>query len=402
MFHEIVEREFIAFAWGTVVFESGFKPGHDFGVVLGEVVGFGGVFFKVVELPVAGCFGFRLLADGFPREVDDGKLSAVAMKFPNHGLGAFEGTFGERGSEIGAVEILGCFGFGDGAESGEPVGEVGRGGSGGAGLNLSRPADNGRDADSAFIDGALPAPEAGGGVEEGGIYPADVKFWIAAGMGGAVVGGEDDDGVVIETELLESVEDRANMLVEIGDHGGIARSRARVGDVSVLSAIGAFFFIPLLWIAVDPFLGRMHRDVGFDEREVEEEGLVLVGVEEFESFFKNAVGRVSLIAVVVGLHFPLWLAGVTGDGVLVDGFGFFVVIQEGGEEGVGVALAVVAVEASESLPDGGAGGVGGAETPFPKSSADVSTFLKGFRKSDRFGGDGPLTGEFATVFRISV
>lgn len=402
MFHEIVERKLITFAFCAVVFEDLFEAVDDLGEFGGKVVGFGGILFKVVELPIAGFFGLGLLADGLPGEVDDGELSAVAMEFPDHGFASFEDAFGERGSEVGAVEPLGSGGFGDGAEGGEPIGEVGRCRGAGAGLNFSGPADDGGDADTALVDGAFPAPETGRRVEEGSIDPTDVEFGIAAGMGRSVVRGEDHDGVLFETMLFEAFEDGADVLVEIGNHGSVASTGSRVGQVAVLTSIRPFFIVPLFRVAVDPLLGRMHGDVGLDEGKVEEKGLFFVFVEEFESFFKDAIRSISLITIVIGFHFALCFPLVAWDGTFVDGLNFLIVVEEGRKEGVSIALAVIAVESIESLFDGGTGGVGGSESPFAEATADVSAFLESFGEGDCSGGDWPLTGEFAAVFGVSI
>ena len=146
----------------------------------------------------------------------------------------------------------------------------------------------------------------------------------------------------------------------------------------------------------------MHGDVGLDEGKVEEKGLFFVFVEEFESFFKDAIRGVSLITIVIGFHFALCFPLVAWDGTFVDGLNFLVVVEEGRKEGVSIALAVIAVESIESLFDGGTGGVGGSESPFAEATADVSAFLESFGEGDCSGGDWPLTGEFAAVFGVSI
>ena len=125
-----------------------------------------------------------------------------------------------------------------------------------------------------------------------------------------------------------------------------------MGEVAVLSAIGPLFLVPFLGVAIDPLAGRVHGDVWLDKGTVEEEGAVPVGIEKLQGLGEDAVWGVGFGPVVIGHNRPLRFALVPGNGLLVDGFDPFVVIEKGREEGVGVTLAVVAVEAVEALSDG--------------------------------------------------
>ena len=120
-------------------------------------------------------------------------------------------------------------------------------------------------------------------------------------------------------------------------------------------------------------------------------------IEEVEGFFEDAVGRVDFCAVCVGEDFSLGLAGVSGDGVLIDGVDRKVIVEEGGVKGMSVALTIVAVEAVEALGHGRAGGIGGAESPFSESTRDVAGRLENLRDGDGFVAYGPLAGEGAAV-----
>ena len=115
-----------------------------------------------------------------------------------------------------------------------------------------------------------------GGVEEGSIDAADVEFGIAAGMGRAVIGGENDEGVVVESVFFEALQDGADVFIEIRNHGSVSGTRTWVGKVAILAAVGAVFVVPFLGIFFGPFVGRMHRDVRLDEGKVEEERFVFV------------------------------------------------------------------------------------------------------------------------------
>lgn len=113
----------------------------------------------------------------------------------------------------------------------------------------------------------------------------------------AVVGSEDEVGVLIELQLAEEVDEAADFVVDVFDDIGVG-----VGGIGVADVIG-----------------HIERNVRHGVGEVEEEGLVLVGLDE-----------------VHGL-----LGVATGDGALVNGeFDDFFVLHEGrfplGESGLGI------------------------------------------------------------------
>src|SRR5271166_759767 len=79
----------------------------------------------------------------------------------------------------------------------------------GSGLDHARPANDERDTVSTLPARVLLATEGSGSA----VGPAH-------GFG-AVVGGEDDDGVVGNTEVIELLQDYANVVVELGHAGAI-------------------------------------------------------------------------------------------------------------------------------------------------------------------------------------
>ena len=273
----IVERKFgtrIGRAIGAVGI---FKALDNFRVLGGEVGLFAGIIIEVVELPISGSvFLFESGAHRFVREVGNGDLTPIAVEFPDHWFVAFEFVAEEGGSEIGAVDFGWGFYASGRAESREPVGKIRRRVGLAPGFGFAGPADDGGDADAAFVNRAFPAAKVLGGVEEGCIDAADVEFGIAARVGRSVIGGEDDEGVVVESVFFEALQDGADVFIEIRNHRGITGARTWVGKVAVLAAVGAVFVVPFLGVFFGPFVGRMHRDVRLDEGKVEEERFVFV------------------------------------------------------------------------------------------------------------------------------
>jgi hypothetical protein len=74
------------------------------------------------------------------------------------------------------------------------------------------PADDERHADAALIERALAGTE--------GRVVSDLRT-IPLPDVAAVVGAEDDDGAAGDAELIDVVEDAADVFVEVGDHGRI-------------------------------------------------------------------------------------------------------------------------------------------------------------------------------------
>ena len=331
------------------------------------------------------------MADEFHGADADGDLAAVFGEDPEHGLGAvFEwGAGGEGGPEAFAIEV---FGFGDAggvAEGGEPVGEVAGGVVGGVGGDFAGEFGDGGDAEAAFVDAAFVASEAGSAVEEGGVGAADVEVGGGrAGVGGAVVAGEDDEGAVGEALLLEFGDDAADVAVEIADHGGVTGVGSGVGDVAGLAPVG--FGVPVGGEFVDGGFGGMHGDVGFDEGEVEEEGGRFLGFDEGFGFVDHEGGGVGLADPVFEFDIAGDGFGMTGDGILVEDDFLVVAPEVGGVVAVGDGLAVVAEEEVEAFAVGVAGAADGAEAPFADGGGLVAGLFEGHGEGEGFFGEGVL------------
>lgn len=195
------------------VFEDGFRFYDKGGFVFCEVVFFAGVFCKVVDFD-----GFLVaIADGFPVTPTGGLDGVSGVEFPVEvvalwGLSTFE--VGEEGVAIGFVS---CW-WGGSAHFYEGGYEV--------------PEGPGGFIDPTGGDGAGPPSE--GGLSQGSFVHATLVSTEAVGVlfeefadfgrgveGGSVVAGEDDEGIFMDTEVTERVDEFANVGVHTSDLGGV-------------------------------------------------------------------------------------------------------------------------------------------------------------------------------------
>ena len=173
--------------------------------------------------------------------------------------------------------------------------------------------------------------------------------------------------------FVELVEESPDLLVHVADHGGVSRTWSRVRLVA-LSGVGRLF--PLVDVGAQFVVGNLESEVGNDGRIVEKEGFVLVLIDEGESCVSDELRRVLFAVNGCGVAFQ-WNALVLVDNVF-------------GEEVVGVALAVVAVESIEALFQGIAFGSGLAEPPFSKSAGGITFAFEQFSNGGFVGGQWKL------------
>ena len=151
-------------------------------------------------------------------------------------------------------------------EGGVEVDRDGRGGFDQTGLGHARPEDDERDADAAFVGGALAGPE---------------RRVVGRRQKAAVVGREDDDRIVVELQALQRGADRAKRIVDARDKRGVGRV--------LLLKVGSLFGLVLelrdhVGLAGD-------RLVDCVVRQVDEEGFVFVYVDELHRLVGLAVGE---------------------------------------------------------------------------------------------------------------
>ena len=151
-----------------------------------------------------------------------------------------------------------------------------------AGCNFSLPAEDVRHANAAFVQHSFAALErrvVGDAVfvEAGALVAADA----------AVVAGENDERVFGQAELVERRHDSADAFVDAGDH-------RRVGRVLV-AADGR-----LVFELRDQFLLRFVRRVDAEVRQIQEERLILVPLDEIDGVIGEKVGQVLALRIVGG------------------------------------------------------------------------------------------------------
>ena len=290
-----------------------------------------------------------------------------------------------------------------GGESGEPIGEVARHVIDAGCGDFARQPGEGGDADAAFLERALEAAEDAVGAEEGGIDAADAEARVLAHVGGTVVRGENDQGFLQHAGIAEGLDDRADVAVQIADHGGVARAGAGVGKVAGLAAVGGI--VPIPRVFVDPLGGRMHGHVGLDEGQVEEEGALVVFFDEGEGFAQHVIGRVLFADPFLHADFAFRLAAVAGDGFGVEGDFPVVAPEVGRVERVGQGLAVVAEEEVEALAVGIAGRADRSEAPFAEGGGGEAGLLEHGGEGGDPGGERVLAlaefGEMAVCLDVS-
>lgn len=197
------------------------------------------------------------------------------------------------------------------------------------------------------------------------IHAADV-------MGGAVVGGEDDKGVFLQTLLLQFHQKLADVVVHEGNHGGVARAWARVGLVGTFAAVG--FGVPFLRVALDPIARRLHRHVRFERTVIDEEGLFRPGLPIYigEQLIGDGDGRVFLAGELFVGNGAFGDSRMAGDAGIVDRLFHAVAPQEGRVERVAHPVVGVAVEIVHAVAVRGTGGSVFAHAPFAECGGGVA------------------------------
>ena len=201
---------------------------------------------------------------------------------------------------------------------------------------------------------------------------------VAAFVVRAVVAGEDDEGVVGEAELVEVIEQAADVAVEAGDHGGVALVLGRPIGGGIGAVIGDMRAV--FEVAISLVVGV--RD---DRAPIEEEGAGLMLGDELEGFVGEEI--IGIEQTVAGVT-----AAVVADGGDVVGQGDFgfVAPEELGEVVVGVVLAEVAEEVIEAMVAGQAafGFADVAEAPFADERGGVAGLLEDAGHGEILGAQG--------------
>ncbi len=339
---------------GVGVFEDFLGLFDQVGALFGEVLGFGEVFGEVVDFNVGLGIGF----DGLPVLPASGLFTAVTfMEFPVEvvAFGSFA-TFEEfeQGETVGLVS----FRWFDSGHFGEGRHQVPEGpwfvGDASGGYRTGPPSEGGL-AKGAFIHATFEAAQLAvhGLIEE---LP-NVAF---GAEGRAVVAAKDDEGVFIDTELLEGRYEFGDIGVDAGD----------------LGCIGFLYIGPRL-VGVNAEVVDLVTAVRQGDGVEHEEGVFAVFFEPADHVALDdflSVGFADVTAVVAR----------KSDGLLV-------AVEIGGEVGVGMALAVVAEEVVHALFLGSAFGVEETHAPLAKGGGVVAGGFGDFANGDDFIADGILS-----------
>ena len=165
-----------------------------------------------------------------------------------------------------------------------------------AGLDLTGPAHDEGNTDTAFVSGTFESLEKSVAVEEGGIGSTLLVR--------SVVGGEDHDGVLVQALLLEFIENLSDVGVESSDHG----RKLRMGNLGAVVAV-AKLACELVLLAEMVLVGEEDAIFGLREFGVREgvgedakEGLrTALLVEPFHGLVVDEIGGVLRALGVVGL-----------------------------------------------------------------------------------------------------
>ena len=344
---------------------------------------FGMIPVQIVDFPIAGRFRLQTLADDLVVADPHRRLAAVLGEHPDHRFARFgDNALGQYGPEVLAVQIEWSFQTGRGAQGREPIGKVTGYVAHRTGLDAAGQADNQRHADAALVQTAFVAAQPRGTVEKRAIHTADMKVRIRQPrMRRAVVAGKDDQGVVGDACLFERFHHASDVTVQVGDHRGIAGPRPGMRQIAALPTID--LGIPLGRKPLDRFARRMHGHMRLDERQIQKEGLRVVGFQKLDRFGDHQLRRVGLPDPILQTHFALRLPLVSRDWVGVDRYPLGVPPQMRRIETVRDTLAVIAEEQIEPLAVRIARAADRAESPFAHRRGGVTGLLENLSHRQR-------------------
>ena len=245
---------------------------------------------------------------------------------------------------------------------------------------LPVPPHDRRHADAALVERALQPAQRARRAEELRVRAAD------AVVGRAVVRREDDDRPLVEAQLADEVEDAPDLPVHARDHRRVGGPRRRVREVAVVAAVRRVG--PEAPVLGERVLGHLESEVRHRRREKEEEGPVLVVANEGPGALGDEVGSVGLpgvpgVAPRIGRVGAVRQLLVDRERRVVEREPPIVVVEVRRVVVVRVALAVVAEEVVEALPQRVALGAGRAEPPLPHGGGRVALGLQELGDRDR-------------------
>ena len=196
-------------------------------------------------------------------------------------------------------------------------------------------------------------------------------MFVSAFVVWAVIGGEDDQGIVVDLEILQQFEELAHVVVHHGDHGGEAFLGIRPVLVFVNSVVGNL-------LAISSYAARFIVGVRDGPMHMEKEGLIFVFTDELETAIDHfVVGVGNFLARDTSCS-----AGIITDDISREFDLGLVLPKKGGIEIVSVGLIHVAEPVVESVVVGMSGIVdflwlaNMSESPFSDASGGVSRLIE--------------------------
>ena len=184
----------------------------------------------------------------------------------------------------------------------------------------------------------------------------------------AVIAGENDEGIFINAEFAEGVDQFADIGVDAGH----------------LRGVGFLFHGPRL-VLVDAKVIDFMGAVGEGDGVKHHEGIFGISFHPLDHFILNQF---------LGVGFSNSFAGVSGKA-----YRSIIIVKVSGEVGMSVPLAVVAEESVDALLVRTSASVKESHAPFPKGRGGISSSLGDFTDGDGFGRDGPLS--FGSHFAVA-
>ena len=238
--------------------------------------------------------------------------------------------------------------------------------------NFSGPVGNHGNSNTAFVDVAFgPASltfEGSGAVKKGRVAsPIECR---------SIVAGKKNQGVFEKAEPLQSGDQDANTLVQVGNHGSVSRTRGPVREITPIAQVGVLR-AEFLLVVFHPLVWGLERDMGNGGGEVEKERSILIILNESDRFVEHQFGGILLERKkritfgIMRVRTFLKLCS-RNDQFIVQPVLFLVFPQVFRVERMSLSLAIIAIKKVKSLFIGYAFGQGRSQAPLADNGGFVS------------------------------
>ncbi len=120
-------------------------------------------------------------------------------------------------------------------------------------------------------------------------------------IGRAIITGENDKGILIESKLHKFLNKLPHLIIKIGDHASIGSTRISVREIAFVSEIG-FFIAKRFSVPVDIFLWNLQWVMRNGRGKIKEEWLIFILIHKVEGFRHHQVCRILILS-------KFWIAG---------------------------------------------------------------------------------------------